>query len=127
MGPDLPGSSLDNRTDCNAFLAQGWMWSLGRPRLTRKSSSSPDRRKMILSAIARISLDQLAGRPRTRWPLLMLLAAMPDSSMPSTPGKLNCSAAQARLGGVGAELEGQLPAQHEHACALRLQHTTAGV
>ena len=103
------------------------MQSLGSLRLTRKSNSSPERRKMMLSAIARISLDQLAGRPRTRWPSLILLAAMPDSSMPSTPGKLNCSAPQARLGGAWAKRVGQLHAQQEHAHAVRLQHTTAGV
>ncbi len=58
--------------------------------LTRKSSSSPERRKMIARAMARNSLDQLAGKPFTKCPLLILPTAMPVSIMPSGPGNPTC-------------------------------------
>ena len=58
--------------------------------LTLRSSSRPERKKMMARAIARNSLDQVAGKPFTKCPLLMLPTAMPTRIMPRGPGSCTC-------------------------------------
>ena len=55
-----------------------------------RSISSPERRKMIASAAARILLDHAACRPRMASPAPTLRSIMPLKIMPSALGKCSC-------------------------------------